>query len=95
MTEAAGRPWVMRMRWTDLLFAHWPMDPTVLQPRIPDGLDLDLYNGRAWLGIVPFRMEDVAPRGVPPIPRLSVFPELNVRTYVTQDGVPGRAQERA
>jgi uncharacterized protein YqjF (DUF2071 family) len=85
----AGRPWVMRMRWTDLLFAHWPMDPAPLQVHLPAGLVLDTFGGQAWLGIVPFRMEDVAPRGLPAVPRLSVFPELNVRTYVTHRGLPG------
>lgn len=83
------RPWVMRMRWADLLFAHWPMDPAVLRPLVPRELDLDTFGGQAWLGIVPFRMEDVAPRGLPAVPRLSVFPELNVRTYVTHRGRPG------
>jgi uncharacterized protein YqjF (DUF2071 family) len=78
----AGRPWVMRMRWTDLLFAHWPVDPEPLRQRLPNGLELDLYDGQAWLGIVPFRMSDVAPRGLPAMPVLSVFPEVNVRTYV-------------
>ena len=77
------------MRWVDLLFAHWPFDPAELRSRIPAGLELDTFGGRAYLGIVPFRMEDVAPRGFQAIPRLSTFPELNVRTYVTCRGVPG------
>ena len=74
---------------TDLLFAHWPLDPAVLRPLVPAALELDTIDGRAWLGIVPFRMEDVAPRGLPAIPGLSVFPELNVRTYVAYRGSPG------
>lgn len=77
-----GRPWVMRMRWTDLLFAHWPVDPEPLRRQLPPGLELDLYDGQAWLGIVPFRMSDVSPRGLPAVPVLSTFPEVNVRTYV-------------
>ena len=84
-----GRPWVLRMRWTDLLFAHWPLDPAVLRPLVPAALELDTFDGQAWLGIVPFRMEDVAPRGLPAIPGLSVFPELNVRTYVRHGDLPG------
>ena len=79
----------MRMRWTDLLFAHWPFDPAVLRPHVPAALELDTFAGDAWLGIVPFRMEDVAPRGLPAIPGISVFPELNVRTYVRHQGSPG------
>lgn len=77
-----GRPWVMRMRWTDLLFAHWPVEPEPLRRRLPPDLELDLYDGQAWLGIVPFRMSDVSPRGLPALPLLSTFPEVNVRTYV-------------
>ena len=77
-----GKPWVMRMRWVDLLFAHWPVPVETLRPLIPAGLELDTFGGSAWLGIVPFRMEDVAPRFLPAIPGLSAFPEINVRTYV-------------
>jgi uncharacterized protein YqjF (DUF2071 family) len=87
--RCGGRPWVMRMRWVDLLFAHWPMTPEALRPLIPADLEIDTYDGRAWLGIVPFRMEDVAPRGLPAPPILGAFPELNVRTYVTHRGRPG------
>jgi uncharacterized protein YqjF (DUF2071 family) len=83
------RPWVMTQTWRDLLFAHWPVDAAVIRSKVPPGLELDLYNGRAWLGIVPFRMTNVAPRGIPALPRISAFPELNVRTYVTADGKPG------
>ena len=82
-------PWIMTQTWHDLLFAHWPVDAGALRPRIPASIDLDLFGGQAWLGIVPFRMTNVAPRGVPALPVLSAFNELNVRTYVTRDGKPG------
>ena len=77
-----SRPWVIRMRWLDLLFAHWPVDPAPLERLIPPGLELDRFEDRAWLGIVPFTMDDVAPRGIPGPGRFATFPELNVRTYV-------------
>ncbi len=77
------------MIWHDLLFAHWPIAPDVLRARIPAGLELDTFNGWAWLGIVPFRMSGIRPRCMPSIPGLSAFPELNVRTYVTADSKPG------
>jgi hypothetical protein len=77
------------MRWLDLLFAHWPVDRAALSQHVPPGLELDLYEGQAWLGVVPFTMADVAPRGLPAIPRLSTFPEINVRTYVRCAGSPG------
>ncbi len=83
------RPWVMRMRWTDLLFAHWPVDASALSALVPAPLELDTFDGQAWFGIVPFRMEDVAPRGLPAPPRLGAFPEVNVRTYVRHRGRGG------
>ncbi|HZL36456.1 MAG TPA: DUF2071 domain-containing protein [Tepidisphaeraceae bacterium] len=77
------------MRWHELLFMHWPIRPGLLRPLLPAGLELDTFDGEAWLGLVPFRMSGVRPRGVPPIPGMSAFPELNVRTYVTTLGRPG------
>jgi uncharacterized protein len=83
------RPWVMTQTWHDLLFAHWPLDPGVLRPLVPPSFPLDLADGAAWLGVVPFRMTNVAPRAVPALPWISHTPELNVRTYVRVDGRPG------
>ncbi len=77
------------MRWVDLLFAHWPVEPGVLRALVPPALELDTFEDQAWLGIVPFRMEDVAPRGLPAPPRLGAFPEVNVRTYVRHGGRAG------
>ena len=82
-------PWLFRMRWVDLLFEHWPVPLEALRPLIPAGLDIDTFDGQAWLGIVPFRMEDVAPRFLPAPPGPGAFPELNVRTYVTRRGRGG------
>lgn len=79
----------MRMRWRDLLFAHWEVDAAVLRRLIPPGLELDLFEGRAYAGAVPFTMEDVSPRLLPRVPRLHTFPELNLRTYVKAGGKPG------
>jgi uncharacterized protein len=84
-----SRPWVMRMRWRDLLFAHWVVDLDALRPLIPASLEIDTFEGRAYVGIVPFRMEDVSPRGLPAVPYLSAFPEVNVRTYVRHGGLDG------
>src|SRR5688500_11938031 len=82
-------PWIMTQTWHDLLFAHWPVDPSALRGLVPAAFELDLYEGQAWLGIVPFRMSNVAPRGVPALPWVSAFPELNVRTYVRAAGRGG------
>jgi uncharacterized protein YqjF (DUF2071 family) len=79
----------MTQSWHDLLFAHWPVDARALQEKLPAGLPLDTYNGQAWIGVVPFGMTNVAPRGVPAMPLISSFLELNVRTYVTLNRKPG------
>jgi uncharacterized protein YqjF (DUF2071 family) len=82
-------PWLMTQSWHDLLFAHWPVDARALRERVPQGLELDLFEEQAWLGVVPFDMTNVAPRFVPAVPGISAFPELNVRTYVTVGGKAG------
>jgi len=78
------------MRWHDLLFAHWPVPADALRAHLPPGLDLDLFEGEAWLGLVPFRMTGVRPRLTPGVPGAMSFPEINLRTYVTapEDGAP-------
>jgi uncharacterized protein YqjF (DUF2071 family) len=83
------RPWIMTQTWHDLLFAHWPIDPARLRPLVPAAFDLDLLDGEAWIGVVPFRMTNVSLRGVPALPWISEFPELNVRTYVRVADRPG------
>jgi uncharacterized protein YqjF (DUF2071 family) len=72
----------MHQRWTSLLFAHWPVPPEMLRPLIPTSLEIDTYDGDAWVGVIPFRMSNVRPRWVPRLPWVSEFLELNVRTYV-------------
>lgn len=73
---------VLRMRWHDLLFAHWPIPAITLRPLIPPALDIDTFDGSAWIGLVPFRMSHVGPVGGPTPPILGRFGEVNVRTYV-------------
>jgi uncharacterized protein YqjF (DUF2071 family) len=85
----AGRPWLMRMQWNDLCFLHWRVDAAQLRSLIPKALNLDTFAGEAWLGITPFWMSGVRPRLLPPIPGMSTFPELNVRTYVSLNHKPG------
>lgn len=82
-------PWIMKQTWHDLLFAHWPIAPDRIRPLIPSELSLDTFDGQCWIGVVPFRMSGVSGRGVPPLPGLSRFPELNVRTYVTHGDKAG------
>ena len=77
------RQWaVMRQTWRDLLFVHWPISPEALRPLIPAQLELDLFEGTAYVGLVPFTMTGVRPVGLPAVAGLSSFHETNVRTYV-------------
>lgn len=82
-------PWIMFQSWRDLLFAHWPLPESALRPHVPRELALDSFEGRAWVGLTPFRIEDLRPRFVPPLPVVSDFPELNLRTYVRVGDRPG------
>src|ERR1044071_6473413 len=74
------------MRWHDLLVMRWPVKADRLRERVPPGLEIDTFDGSAWLGVVPFTMSGVRHRLLPPLRRLSAFPELNVRTYVRERG---------
>ncbi|MFB6161143.1 MAG: YqjF family protein [Haloferacaceae archaeon] len=77
----------LAMGWRHLLFESWPVDPDVVAAHLPDALDVDEHDGSAWLSVVPFTNVAVRPRGLPAC--LGVrLPELNLRTYVTHDGVP-------
>ena len=79
-------PWRLRQRWLDLLFAHWPIKPAQLDGKLPPGLEPDLFDGQAWLGVVPFRMDQVRSRiagtMAVSVPTTERFLELNLRTYV-------------
>jgi len=84
-----SRPWIGRQTWCDLLFAHWPVPVASVRHLVPAGLAVDVFDRQTWIGILPFRMAGVMVRGMPSLPWLSAFPELNVRLYVTRDGKPG------
>jgi uncharacterized protein len=79
----------MGQTWEDLLFAHWPVDGDALRRLLPDAVRLQTHEGAAWLGITPFRVSALRLRGTLPLPRVSSFLELDVRTYVTAGGKPG------
>jgi uncharacterized protein YqjF (DUF2071 family) len=82
-------PWIMGQTWCDLLFAHWSVAPEVLEPVVPEPLRLETFDGRAWIGVTPFRIRNLRARLTWPVPRVSSFPEINVRTYVEVGGRPG------
>lgn len=82
-------PWLLFQSWRDLLFAHWPVPVWQLRALVPESLEIDAHEGQAWVGLTPFRMVGLRPRGLPPVPRLSSFPEMNLRTYVRHRGRTG------
>jgi len=82
-------PWVMHQAWNDFLFMHWPVAVEQVRAVVPEPLELHLHEGTAYIGIIPFHMTDVRPRGTFNVPGVSAFPELNVRTYVIVNGEPG------
>jgi len=85
-----SRPHVLLQRWEKLAFLHWRWDAADIQRTLPPGLFVDTFQGDAWLAIVPFYMRGIRPRFCPPVPGISDFLELNVRTYVhDEQGRPG------
>lgn len=97
LEEVGHRPWplpdgawVQGQTWCDLLFAHWRVPAEALRRVVPAALPLhEDAEGGTWLGITPFVVHGLRLRGTPPLPWVSHFPELNVRTYVELDGKPG------
>jgi uncharacterized protein len=82
-------PWMMYQSWQTLLFAHWRLNADALRELVPQPLELDLHDGDAWVGITPFLLTGLHLRMIPPLPGVSEFPELNLRTYVRYGGRPG------
>lgn len=80
---------VMKQQWRDLAYVHFGYDPAVVQALLPDGLEVDTWEGRAQVGLIPFSMRRISFPFTPPVPWLGSFPEINVRTYVVRNGVPG------
>lgn len=79
----------MRQRWEDLLYLHWPCDAGAVQRLLPEGLEVDVFDGSAWVGLIPFSMRGIGLARGPAVPYLGSFSEVNVRTYVRRNGVPG------
>jgi len=81
--------WIQGQRWEDLLFCNWPVSLDAVRPLVPAELDIDTFDGSAWISVVPMWMEDAHFYRLPPLPFISTFPEVNLRTYVKADGIPG------
>lgn len=87
-SRPSGPP-AMMQRWSKLLFLHWPIDVDELRAHVPSRLEIDTFEGTAWIGMTPFTMPSIRPPGLPALPVVGQTHELNVRTYVHLDGVPG------
>lgn len=83
------RPWLMAQAWHHLLFCHWEADKDEIEKLLPEELKVDLYQDKAYIGIVPFKAKNTRMRHLPRPPYIHTFLEMNIRTYVTYKGVPG------
>ncbi len=81
--------WIMTQTWHNLLFLHAPVEPESLRPFLPPAVELDTFEGQAWLGVVAFRLSEIRLRGFPEVGLVSHFNEINLRTYVTHRGISG------
>ncbi len=81
----------MYQRWDSLAAIHWAVRPEQVQRLLPAGLTVDTHDGKAYVGLIPFHMQDIRPPGIPEgVPWIGTFPETNIRTYVRgPDGTPG------
>ena len=84
-----NRSHALLQEWRHLSFLHWEVDPDKLKPYIPDGVEIDFFEGKSYIGVIPFLMKNVRPRLLPAVPGISTFPEFNIRTYVKMNGIPG------
>lgn len=80
---------VMVQQWQDLSYVHWRYDPQEVKALLPKGVEVDIFDGSAWVGLIPFSMRDIGLPHLPAVPYFGSFPEVNVRTYVRCNGVPG------
>lgn len=81
-------PWIMEQGWYGLLFAHWRVPESQVRCLVPKELELDTFHGEAWVSMTPLQIR-MRPRGLSSLGRLWSFPELNFRTYVQCQGIPG------
>ena len=80
---------IMKQGWYDIAYLHWRYDAEMVARLLPPGLEVDTFDGSAWVGLIPFSMRGIGVPGLPGVPYFGSFPEVNVRTYVIKDGVPG------
>lgn len=84
-----NKPWKQYQEWHENLFMHWKVQPSAIAAFLPEGLSIDTFNEKAWVSIVAFSVKKLRPRFLPYLPLISNFHEVNFRTYVIRDGIPG------
>ncbi len=87
--DLPSTPWLYYQEWNEVLFMHWEIEPEFLFEHLPENIELDLFNQKAWISLVPFTMEKIRPSFLPSFPPISNFHEINLRTYVTKNGKRG------
>lgn len=80
--DIPNKKWKFYQEWNDTIFMHWQVDLTTLEKFVPEALEIDLFEGKPWVSLVAFTLENLRPRGLPPFPPISNFYEINIRTYV-------------
>lgn len=80
---------VMVQQWQDLAYIHWRYPIEEIQALLPIGVEVDSFDGSAWVGLIPFSMRNIGLPRMPAVPYFGSFPEVNVRTYVRRNGIPG------
>ncbi|MCP9768542.1 DUF2071 domain-containing protein [Lacihabitans sp. LS3-19] len=81
--------WRFYQEWNEAVFFHWKVEVDILQKYIPNGLEIDLFEGQAWVSLVVFKMEKIRPKGFPAFSPISNFDEINIRTYVKSGNKTG------
>lgn len=87
--EMPSGGWSYYQEWNDAVFLHWRVDEDILRGWVPEDLEIDVFEGNAWVSLVAFTMEKIRPRYLPHFPPVSNFHEINVRTYVRYKGKTG------
>ena len=83
------KPWKYFQQWNDVLMLHWSVPASLIENLLPDGVELDTFNGQAWISLAAFTVSGVRGRYIFPLPYFSSFEEINLRTYVIADFKPG------
>lgn len=87
--ELPDHRWRYYQEWNNVIFMHWKVDEYLLRSFVPKELEIDLFEGEAWVSIVAFTMEKIRPRILPAFPPISNFDEVNIRTYIKKGDKTG------